>query len=387
MTRITLAGWLRALAPMLVVTLAACTSAPPAQPAAPQASALPPASAPAAAPPAWQTEWEQTVAAARQEGQVAVSGLVGEVWRNALLTFEKDYPGIKVEYNGVNSRDFWPRVRQEREAGHYLHDVRVGGADPEAFAAARDGILAPIRPLLVLPEVVDGSKWLGGIEGLFADTAKQYFVGFVAGVNAPVTVNRDVVSETDLRSDRELLDPRWKGRISMQDPRGGAAQSNLAAMLATYGESFVRELLLGQEVVVIADSRQQVEWLVRGRYPIAIGVAPAQLLHFQQQGLGQNAVDLEGVRALSVGAGGLQVLSRAPHPHAARVFVNWLLTAPVQDRVAAATQLNSRRLEVSPGDPRAVPDAADLDRYVQAHTEEFIEVKERIARLAAQYTR
>jgi iron(III) transport system substrate-binding protein len=386
MTRITFAGWLLALAPMLVATLAACTSAPPAQPAAPQASAPPPARAPAA-PPAWQAEWEQTVAAARQEGQVAVSGPVGEVWRNALLTFEKDYPGIKLEFNGVNGRDFWPRVQQEREAGHYLHDLRVGGAEPTAFAAARDVILVPIRPILLLPEVVDGSKWLGGIEGLFADTAKQYFVGFLVNVNAPATVNRDVVSETDLRSDRELLDPRWKGRISLQDPRAGAAQSNLAAMLATYGESFVRELLAEQQLVVIEDSRQQVEWLVRGRYPIAIGVAPAQLLHFQQQGLGRNVVDLEGVRSLSVGAGGLVLLGRAPHPNAAKVFVNWLLTAPVQERVAAATQLNSRRLDVPPGDPRPVPAAADLDRYVQAQTEEFIEVKERIARLAAQHTR
>src|SRR5687768_11378457 len=47
--------------------------------------------------------WEQTVAAAKQEGKLALSGPPGQLWRDALVAFEKDYPEIKVEFTGQNS--------------------------------------------------------------------------------------------------------------------------------------------------------------------------------------------------------------------------------------------------------------------------------------------
>ena len=68
----------------------------------------------------WELAWEKTVAAAEQEGRVVISGPTRESWRNVLLTFEKDFPEIKVEYTGANSRDFWPRVFRERELDQHL---------------------------------------------------------------------------------------------------------------------------------------------------------------------------------------------------------------------------------------------------------------------------
>ena len=42
------------------------------------------------------------------------------------------------------------------------------------FQARDEGALDPVRPLLVLPEVADESKWFGGFDGLYADKEKQY---------------------------------------------------------------------------------------------------------------------------------------------------------------------------------------------------------------------
>src|SRR5262245_28193394 len=53
-------------------------------------------------------DWDALVAAARQEGRLAVSIPPGQLWRQALSTFEQDYPGIQIELAGGNSRDFWP---------------------------------------------------------------------------------------------------------------------------------------------------------------------------------------------------------------------------------------------------------------------------------------
>src|SRR5205823_637611 len=207
----------------------------------------------------WQAEWERTVAAARQEGRLAVSAPVGDIWRRALMAFQEDYPDIALEATGFNSRDFWPRVLQERQNGQYLWDLRIGGPDPLVYESIREGILEPVRPLLVLPEVTDESKWLQGIDGSFFDDQRQYLLSFFAYTTSPADVNREFVVESDLRSDGDLLDPRWRGKVSVQSPRGGSGLLSLSVLVVAYGEDYVRELMTRQEAMVTEDSRQQAE--------------------------------------------------------------------------------------------------------------------------------
>lgn len=334
----------------------------------------------------WEDEWEQTVAAARQEGKLVLTGPPGEVWRRALMTFEEDFPQIQVEYTGANSRDFWPRVFRERELGQYLWDLRVGGPDPHVYEARDEGILDPVRPLLLLPEVAEENKWSGGFNGLFVDKEHNYIAGFLAYASAPVFVNRDVVPETEFRSDQDLLDPQWKGKIVLQDPRGGAGLGSMTVLLAVYGEQFVEDLLSKQDVVVTSDGRQQAEWVIRGRYPIGIGVLPDQLLYLKQQGLAFNVQRLrEGSAGLSVGFGGIQLLNRSPHPNAAKVYINWLLSQKAQENLAQTLGLNSRRLDVEARNPEVMLDPDRIENYVPHQYENFLPLRRRTAELAAQF--
>ncbi len=115
------------------------------------------------------TEWKKIVEAAKKEGKIVVSGNPSEAWRKSLVDmFMQEYPEITVEYTGINGRDFWPRVRQERAMGKYLWDVGARGVELLSYDAKRDGLLEPIRGLL-LPENADGSKWIGGLDTLFYD--------------------------------------------------------------------------------------------------------------------------------------------------------------------------------------------------------------------------
>src|SRR5690348_10159172 len=77
----------------------------------------------------WKEVWDQTVAAANKEGQLIISGPSGTAWREQLLKFQEEYPGIKLSITAAASRDFWPRVIKEREAKLNLWDLRVGGPD------------------------------------------------------------------------------------------------------------------------------------------------------------------------------------------------------------------------------------------------------------------
>jgi ABC-type Fe3+ transport system substrate-binding protein len=324
------------------------------------------------------------VAAARQEGKLVISAPTGQLWREALQSFEQDYPGISLELTGGNSRDFWPRLFQERDAGQYLWDLRVGGPDPDVFEARDRGALDPVRPLLVLPEVMDESKWFGGFDGMYADKAKQHLPAFVASAAFNVYVNRNAIPESDLATEEQLIDPRWRGKIVLQDPRGGAGLGTTTTQLAAFGEDYVRQLFTQQDVVITGDNRQQAEWIVRNRYPIAIGLRMDQVRTFELQGVPVNVKGLGTPRKLSLGSGGIQLISQRPHPNAARVFVNWLLTQKVQDRIVKHVEVNSRRLDVPPGDPTEILEPDRLADYVPHQYEELLPTRRRAQQLGAE---
>src|SRR5262245_17681074 len=101
-------GRLIALGCVLVLVVGACSPAPTGAQTKP-ALAAPAAAAPttartdgATADPAGGAPagWERTVAAAKSEGKLVLSGPPGSLWRDGLLTFEQDYPDIKIDFTG-----------------------------------------------------------------------------------------------------------------------------------------------------------------------------------------------------------------------------------------------------------------------------------------------
>ena len=374
-------AWRGALMALVAGLLLGACSAPPASAPGKPASAPPSASPPGGSSSA-PAGWDEIVAAAKQEGQLTLSGPPGQLWRDGLLAFQQDYPDIKVEYSGQNSRDFWPRLFQERGAGQFLWDLRVGGPDPQVFQARDEGALDPVRPLLVLPDVLDESKWFGGLDGLYADKDKQYLPAFIAQAQPTAYANRALVSTAELSSDAGLTDPRWRGKIALTDPNGGAGLGTLTTLLVAFGEDYVRDLLTKQDIVVTGDNRQLAEWVIRGRYPIGIGVTDDELLNFERQGLSFDVKGLQPFRKLSLGFGGLQLINRRPHPNAAQVFVNWVLTQPAQAQLAKTIEFNSRRVDVPPASPDSTLDPSRLSDYVPHQYETLLPERQRAQQLA-----
>jgi iron(III) transport system substrate-binding protein len=145
-------------------------------------------------------------------------------------------------------------------------------------------------------------------------------------------------------------------------------------MLASpkYGPDFIKELVIDNAIVVTNNSRQQVDWLVRGNYPVAISVTSNILFHMQDTGLAQNVKPLRGPLKYSSSFGGLIAFQNAPNPNAAKVYANWLLTREVQDRIAKAANYNSRRKDVAPGEPLTQVDIDKLSEYVNTQSEEML---------------
>ena len=119
-----------------------------------------------------------------------------------------------------------PRIIAERRAGKYLADLYSGGLGGRSFFDfLKTGVLDPIKPLMILPEVVDGSKWLNG-ENYYADSEKQFvfmYEGSVAGVG--LHYNTNLVDLKEFKSYWDLLNPKWKGRILLYERPVSARQA------------------------------------------------------------------------------------------------------------------------------------------------------------------
>jgi iron(III) transport system substrate-binding protein len=255
--------------------------------------------------------------------------------------------GITMEYLGGRSAETATRLRAERQAGVQTMDIMVAGIQTMATILHREKMLDPLKPALILPEVVDGSKWKKG-KLWFSDPEDQYILRLSNTVTVTFHVNTDVVKPGSLRSVQDLLDPKWKGKISLQDPTIPGSGSNQAAHLyVQFGEDFVRRLYVDQKPMISRDTRQLTDGLARGSYPITLGAEDAQVEDLRKEGMAISALTLADLPGeISAGFGQVALLNGAPHPNAAKVFVNWLASKEGSEVYARAMGVAPTRNDI-----------------------------------------
>jgi iron(III) transport system substrate-binding protein len=283
------------------------------------------ASAAAAQPSDWKKTWDETLAAARKEGKVVVSGPPSQELRQAMPAAFKQRYGITLEFLAGRGSETATKLRAERQAGVMTVDVAIAGIQTMATIFYREKMLDPIRPVLILPEVTDGSKWKKG-KLWFSDPDDQYVLRLSNTVSTTFYINTSHVKPGDLRTVQDLLNPKWSGKISLQDPTVPGSGSNQAAQLyLQFGEDFVKKLYVDQKPAISRDTRQLTDWLARGSHPISLGAEDRDVDQLRKEGLPIAPLDLPDLPGLiSAGFGQLALLNGAPHPNAAKVFLNWM---------------------------------------------------------------
>jgi iron(III) transport system substrate-binding protein len=343
-------------APATKPTEAPKPAAPATKPAAtPTAATTAPAAKPAASPAAkpaatddWQDEWDRVLAAARQEGTVAVIGPTGDERRASLIeSFERAY-GIRVEYLADTGAGVGPRLSSERGANQYLWDVYIGGGTTALRTLVPAQVLDPFEPALILPEVKDPSKWRGGFE--FADPGRTVLV-MTPFQRGTIVYNTTLVQADEITSHRDLLDPRYKGKIADDDPRrAGPGQDTFTFfyMHPDLGRAFIQGLA-GQGLVMLRDYQQEIDAVGQGRFSFVLGTSDSLTETRQAQGVPIDivpATQLKEGTDVNAASGNVAVFNRAPHPNAAKVYLNWLLSQEGQTEFARAGRYISKRLDV-----------------------------------------
>ena len=190
----------------------------------------------------------------------------------------------------------------------------------------------PIKPALLLPEVTDPSKWWRG-RLRYVDSEGMYLLVFNGQSRVDVAYNTQSVDAATIKSYWDILDPKWKGKIVSFDPMHGAAGTTMRFIYYNpkLGREFLKRLFTETDVTISRDSRQMGDWLAGGRYAFAVlnGISRMDLGKARDQGLPVfwfGPKDLDEGAAITAASGGVALFNQAPHPNAARVAVNWLLS-------------------------------------------------------------
>ena len=155
--------------------------------------------------------------------------------------------GIAVEFIAGRSSQIVSRVETERAAGILQRRCFSRRARHHGQRLYSDKMIDPLKPLLVMPEVADGSKWKTG-KVWFVDPQEQFVVRPFSSVATLLFINTDHVKPDEMRTYKDLLNPKWRGKISTEDPTTTGAGANMAARLYTQiGEEFVKQLYIDQK--------------------------------------------------------------------------------------------------------------------------------------------
>jgi iron(III) transport system substrate-binding protein len=293
--------------------------------------------------------WDRLLAAAKQEGKVSVIAPAGNATRAAIVDpFQQKY-GIEVDALSVSGSSVTARVMSERAAGKYLWDVFVNGVTDVLTTFIPANAVDPLEPALVLPEVTNLNNWRGGTLE-FLDQGHTLLVT-TRTVYPTVWVNPNLFKPEQLKSYQDLLDPSFKGKLVMDDPRkSGPGQALLALwyLSPNLGADFIRAIAR-QQPLLMSDYQQEANAVGQGKYPILLGGSDQTLTPLTKEGLPIAVVPPQQLKEpvqVAAGATGLALFNRAPHPDAAKVYINWLLSKEGQALFARSQSAVSARVDV-----------------------------------------
>jgi ABC-type Fe3+ transport system substrate-binding protein len=296
--------------------------------------------------PSWETDWRETVEAAKKEAQVTVYHTRGP-FDKVFEDFNKSYPGIKVVSVPGRGGDLITRMMAERRAGKYLADMYLGSSGTPLDVLYPAKALEPVQNFMMLPEVKERSHWFRG-QHHYADPEGKYILVFEGVVRSDMAYNTKLVDPKEFSSYWDLLKPKWKGKIAAMDPKLAGFPSGLLQFAYHHpelGSKFLRQLFGAMEITLSREGRQLVDWLAVGKFAIALGPSASEVQSAMKQSLPLARFEARAFREgiyMRATQGSLSVMSQLPHPRATRVLINWLLSREGQ------TQYQKHFLRIDP---------------------------------------
>jgi ABC-type Fe3+ transport system substrate-binding protein len=281
------------------------------------------------------------VAAAQKEGAVTWYStlIVNQIVRPMVEAFEKKYPGIKVQYSRASSSDVALKIRNEARARRVQADLFDGSNT--VFMLEEANVVADYHPKSAAsyPAELKDPKGHWTALNLFYWTS-AYNTNLVKDDEAPKTYG-------------DLLDPKWKGKIAWTydlTPGGppGFVHNILTTMGQEKGMDYLRKFAAQEPVTIPAAQRVVLDKVVSGEYPLAVMILNYHATISMNQGAPIRWIRMEPLlQSMSL----VSIVKDSPHPSAARLFVEFMLSDEGQKIMA-----DNDYLPASPSVPAKVPE-------------------------------
>lgn len=307
--------------------------------------------------------------AAKKEGKV--------VWYTSLLLpsaekvaklFETAYPGIKVEVHRTGSQRILQRVMQETQANLKIVDV-IHTSDAGHFVLLKEKkLIAQYTPAGV-------DRFPAG----FKDRDGYYF-GLRATVNA-IFYNTKAVSAAEApKSWKDLLDPKWKGKLVTAHPGySGVIATHVLALEHLFGWDYFKQLAQNK-VMIVQSANDPPTTVASGERVVAVNGGEYSAYKLKKKG---NPIEIvyprEGVPLV---VSPTAIASAAPHPNAARVFTDFTFSRECQQVMADSEGLYTGHPDVKyPADKPKLSDLKLLSVDAEELEKRNEEIKKRFVEL------
>jgi iron(III) transport system substrate-binding protein len=326
----------------IVVVAAACAPQTPAPPAATVAPTVNPAQdawlksaelgkyAPA------KQDWAAIEAAAKKEGKVLVYANSSRI-ADAKKAFEKKYPGITLEAFDLGSEDSVLKIREEQKAGAYTGDVLFS-------SSAAGDVVAELLPKQMIWNFVPDT-----VDAVYPKPYKDPLLVSRMGVRV-LAYNSELNKSCPVKNWWELTEPQWKGKVFIEDPLADASTMGILANIIAHPKDFADAYKekYGKDIVLDKDT-PDAGWMwlklfaknkpmpQPGGDDVTAAIASKGM---KEAGVGfisyskyRNVVAGKIVLEPCLGLKpvlGLQtqtylaIANRAPHPNAAKLFINFI---------------------------------------------------------------
>ena len=271
------------------------------------------------------------IARAKKEGAVTLYTSMQLVDSRPLTeAFEKKY-GIKVGLWRASGEKVAERAITEARGGRFDVDViETDGAQVEI--AYREKLLAPLK----VPSVADVPAEILPAHGYYAPTRLTLYV---------MSYNTNLVAPNEVpKSYADLLQPRWAGKLALENDDVPWFASVVKAMGESQGLAYYRRLA-GQRPSMRKGHTLMAEMVAAGEIEIAIDTHVQGIARLKEKGA---PIEWKPLQPAFGQPSSVGVAARAPHPDAARLLAEFILSREGQEIIKARNRVPVSRAVDSP---------------------------------------
>jgi ABC-type Fe3+ transport system substrate-binding protein len=281
---------------------------------------------------------------AKKEGKITwyTSLIIDQVVRPVKEAFEKKYPFIQIEPFRGNSERIVQKMFAEYQGKRYEVDIMDGTVT--APMVKKGGYLQRFYS----PHLGEYPAELKDPQGYWGVSNVYYFA---LGYNTRMVKPSEVPKTYE-----DLLNPRWKGQMMWSTSRGSGAPMMIGNIFQSMGQeagkAYLQKLRAQNVAKSTASNRQLLDLVIAGEYPLALHIFHHHAYISRTAGA---PVDWAPLEPLSATINTISPVTRSPHPHAAMLLLDFILSEEGQKVIQAANYLPShpkvpaKQVDLKPG--------------------------------------